>query len=92
MPNIAITNYCNLKCPYCFADDMIHESKNNMTLENYIKLLHYLTEYNNEQHVGIIGGEPTLHPQFKEILIESNQCANKNNTQFTLFTNGIELE
>jgi MoaA/NifB/PqqE/SkfB family radical SAM enzyme len=51
---------------------MIHEPKNNMTLENYIKLLHYLTEYNNIKEVGIIGGEPTLHPFFKEILIESN--------------------
>ena len=92
MPNIAITNYCNLKCPYCFANDMINEQKKNIELNNYIKLLHYLTEYNNIKEIGIIGGEPTLHPFFKEILIESNQCANKNNTHFTLFSNGIELE
>ena len=69
MPNIAITNYCNLKCPYCFANDMINEQKKNIELNNYIKLLHYLTEYNNIKEIGIIGGEPTLHPFFKEILI-----------------------
>jgi hypothetical protein len=33
-----------------------------------------------------------LHPLFKNILIESNQCANANNVHFVLFTNGIELE
>ena len=71
---------------------MIHQSKNNITIEDYVKLLQYLTEYNNEKYIGIIGGEPTLHPNFKEILIESNQCANKNNVYFSLFTNGIELE
>lgn len=91
MANIAITNYCNLKCPYCFADDMIHEDNKNMSLENYVKILRYLIQY-NETDIGIIGGEPTLHPQFKEILIESNLCAIENNTTFTLFTNGINLE
>ena len=71
---------------------MIQESNKTISLENYIKVLKYLTEYNCEEHVGIIGGEPTLHPNFKDILIESNQCANANRTNFTLFTNGIELE
>lgn len=92
MANIAITNYCNLKCPYCFADDMICEKNKTMNIEDYVKILKYLTETNKEHHIGIIGGEPTLHPQFKEILIESNHCGITNNVNFTLFTNGIELE
>lgn len=92
MANIAINNYCNLKCSYCFADDMIQENNKNMSIENYIKILKYLTEQNKEHRIGIIGGEPTLHPNFKEILIESNQCAIANDVTFILFTNGIELE
>ena len=92
MANIAITNYCNLKCSYCFADDMIHQANKTMSIENYIKILKYLTEQNKETNIGIIGGEPTLHPQFKDILIETNQCGAVNNINFTLFTNGIELE
>lgn len=92
MANIAINNYCNLKCDYCFANDMIKEVNKTMSLENYIKILKYLTEQNCEEHIGIIGGEPTIHPQFKDILIETNQCANANKINFTLFTNGIELE
>lgn len=90
--NIAINNYCNLKCSYCFASDMIREENKTMSLETYIKVLKYLTEFNQEKNIGIIGGEPTLHPQFKEILIESNQCAIANNVYFTLYTNGINLE
>ena len=65
---------------------MIKEANKTMSLDNYIKVLKYLTEQNYEQRIGIIGGEPTLHPQFKEILIESNQCAMANNIDFILFT------
>ena len=43
-------------------------------------------------HIGIIGGEPTLHPQFDEILKEVNKYCKECNTDATLFTNGIELE
>ena len=27
MPNIILTEYCNLKCPYCFASKMIEDAK-----------------------------------------------------------------
>ena len=30
MANIAITNVCNLKCQYCFAEDMIQEETKNI--------------------------------------------------------------
>lgn len=91
MANIAINNYCNLKCPYCFADDMIQEDNKNLSIDNYIKILNYLIK-NNEYNIGIIGGEPTLHPNFKDILIESNNYGTVNDINFILFTNGIELE
>jgi uncharacterized radical SAM superfamily Fe-S cluster-containing enzyme len=29
MPNIILTEYCNLKCPYCFASKMIEDAKEN---------------------------------------------------------------
>lgn len=91
MPNIAINNYCNLKCPYCFADDMIKEENKFMTLDNYKKVIKYITE-NKGGRIGIIGGEPTLHPLFKQILIETNQCCNATHTSALIFTNGINLE
>lgn len=91
MPNIAINNYCNLRCPYCFADDMIKEKNKFMPLDNYKKVLKYLIS-NRSGRIGIIGGEPTLHPLFKQILIETNQCCNAANVTALLFTNGINLE
>jgi uncharacterized radical SAM superfamily Fe-S cluster-containing enzyme len=34
MANIALNNYCNLKCPYCFAGTMIDTNNNkNITIE-----------------------------------------------------------
>lgn len=91
MANIAITNYCNLKCPYCFADDMIQEKSTAITLEDFRNILMFLSRTPNN-HVGIIGGEPTLHPKFEEIIKEVNKYCRESNAHATLFTNGIELE
>ena len=89
MANIAIVNYCNLKCPYCFAEDMIQEDNAFMSLENYNKLLDFILKSPTDR-VGILGGEPTLHPQFKEILqITNDKCQDR---KAVLFSNGIELE
>lgn len=91
MANIAIVNYCNLKCKYCFADDMIQEKTKVITLEDYQRILEFISR-TPKNHVGIIGGEPTLHPHFKDILQETNRYCKETDTGATLFTNGIELD
>lgn len=69
--NILINDYCNLKCPYCFAEDVMESARCNpvrsMTLENLKIVLDFLHK-NNEKCPRLLGGEPTLHPQFKEII------------------------
>lgn len=92
MPNIAIVNYCNLKCPYCFADDMIQEETMSITLDDFQKILEFTSRLPSLNNIGIIGGEPTLHPQFTEILKEVNKYCRELDTHATLFTNGIELD
>lgn len=93
MPNIALTTYCNLHCPYCFADTMIKtEDIKNITLEQFKKTLDWIGDANDK--IGLIGGEPTLHPQFMEILQIINEY-NKTaigEPHFVLFTNGIYLD
>lgn len=96
MPNIAITTYCNLHCPYCFADTMINtEDIKNISLEQFKFILDWLEKDKDimAHSIGLIGGEPTLHPQFKEILKITDTFLTKHNlSNGTLFTNGVYLE
>lgn len=88
MPNIAITNICNLKCQYCFANDMIQEKANNIDIDTFRQILSFC----RGEHVGIIGGEPTIHPHFKDIITEVNHYCRDAHTTATLFTNGLFLD
>ena len=91
MANIILTSYCNLHCPYCFADTMIKtEDIKNISIEQFKKTLNWLAD---EEKIGLIGGEPTLHPQFQEILKVVNDYSTNRESpcQFVLFTNGIYL-
>lgn len=90
MPNIAILNSCNLRCPYCFADNMIQEESKVMSLETYKKVLK-LCANSPRERLGIIGGEPTLHPDFSNILIETSAYCSETGNHAVLFTNGINL-
>ena len=66
--NLMINTYCNFHCPYCFAQtEMKTNNVKNITLENFKKYLDFLQK-NEESDVRIIGGEPTLHPQFFEFI------------------------
>lgn len=65
MANIMINSRCNLKCPYCFAKEKLHDEE--MSIDNYKKALNFIID-SNEEYAGIIGGEPTLHSRFNEIL------------------------
>lgn len=91
MANIAVTTYCNLRCPYCFADEMIEQTHKNIDLDQFRRILQWISRTPNN-HIGIIGGEPTLHPQFSEILKEVNIYTRELRTSATIFTNGIHLD
>lgn len=87
MPNIMINNSCNLKCEYCFAEDCKIVPKE-MTVEDFKTALDFCSEGNS--YIGIIGGEPTIHSNFKEIInIVQDDCRF---TKACLFTNGVFLD
>lgn len=69
MANILLTNRCFRKCPYCFAQESMDgpEEKDNISWENLIYLAD-LFYASNEFHMSLLGGEPTLHPEFTEIV------------------------
>lgn len=67
--NLAITTNCNKGCPYCFASQKRSETiddNQTMSLETFKKMLDKI----EGGHVKLIGGEPTMHPQFNEFLDE----------------------
>lgn len=91
MANIAITETCNLHCKYCFANEYVNKQSNNITKENFIKAKDFILssdEFNGR--IGIIGGEPTVHPQFNELLLNLEQDARVKSV--TIFTNGIRID
>jgi len=67
--NITINNYCNLSCFSCdqFVDSA--PSKDMMSLQQIKDFVKESQELGwNWEEIRITGGEPSLHPDFKEIL------------------------
>jgi len=94
--NILFTNFCNRSCPYCFAKGKLNSVKklkeSYMSLRN-LKIVIKFLKKSKQKDIGIIGGEPTLHPMFKEaikmlldegffITIYSNGIINRNIVEF----------
>jgi len=68
--NIMFTTYCNQRCCYCFGQDAMGEerkkdSDRNISKENLQFVIDFLKR-SGANEISIIGGEPTLHPEFKE--------------------------
>ncbi|MCX5713920.1 MAG: radical SAM protein [Candidatus Omnitrophica bacterium] len=86
--NILFTNFCNRNCPYCFARGKL--VLGNKPASSYIKLndLKKIIDFlicSRQNEVGIIGGEPTLHPEFKEAV----RMILGKGLRIRIFSNGI---
>ena len=65
---VEITDNCNLNCPVCYAESGTHREQHK-SLEDVIKMLDAVVANEGEADVmQLSGGEPTLHPQFWDIL------------------------
>lgn len=87
VPVIEITNYCNLDCPICFADNN-HDYM--MSIEEFEKCLDILEASDSDVDILVLtGGEPTAHPK----LVEMIELAYKRKRipRVGLATNGILL-
>lgn len=93
--NIMMLKPCNCKCPYCFADDVIEGTsgckKENqlMTMEDFKTAIDFAVA-SGEVSIGLIGGEPTLHPEFREFV--TYVLGREEIKEVTLFTNATKLE
>ncbi|HDL01143.1 MAG TPA: radical SAM protein, partial [candidate division Zixibacteria bacterium] len=86
MPNLMVTNKCNLACSYCFGVEQMHPrmQKEYMSKEVFCSLLDWLKQ-SNENYFHIMGGEPTQHPEFIWML----EISSKMSFVVDIFSNGI---
>jgi len=65
---IEVTDHCNLRCPICYADSGPHRPgfRDMATIERMLDAV--VANEGEPDVVQISGGEPTIHPQFFEIL------------------------
>jgi 7,8-dihydro-6-hydroxymethylpterin dimethyltransferase len=85
---IEVTDRCNLTCPTCYAMSSPHYGRHR-TLEEIGKMFDIIVENEgNPDVVQISGGEPTIHPQFFEIL---DIAKTKPIKHLMLNTNGIRI-
>lgn len=67
MPNLMLTNWCNYKCSYCFGIDFMAPkiAKKNMSKETFCNIITWLSKTPEHKVIHLMGGEPTLHPDFE---------------------------
>ncbi len=83
MANVLLTTRCNLKCPYCFAQEKLGDGqKLTISLSDIEKVIGFLKR-SNHPYFRAMGGEPTLHPDFTRIM----QMALENDMHFDLLSN-----
>jgi 7,8-dihydro-6-hydroxymethylpterin dimethyltransferase len=85
---LEITDACNLDCPICYASSGTHRTTHR-PLEQIERMLDMVVR--NELQPDIVqlsGGEPTVHPQFFEILDAAKQRPIKH---LMVNTNGVRI-
>ena len=89
MANILLTTKCNRSCPYCFAQREMAGSPaaERLSWENLIYLADLL-QVSGERRVSLLGGEPSLHPDFVDFVLYLIE----RNIEVSVFTNGILSE
>jgi len=85
---VELTDVCNLNCPICYAESGTHRTTHR-SLEQIEFMLDAVVKNEGEPDiVQLSGGEPTIHPQFFEVLDAAKARPIKH---LMINTNGIQL-
>jgi len=87
MTNLLVSTVCNQQCDYCFTADYLAGSNRPggfLSLDAFDDRLDFLDRSAIGQ-VRLMGGEPTLHPQFAGLIAR----AVARNKHIVVFTNGL---
>ena len=85
---LEVTDHCNLACPVCYADSGPHrpDHRDLATIERMLDAI--VANEGEPDVVQISGGEPTIHPQFFEILDAAKRRPIRH---LMLNTNGVRI-
>lgn len=83
---IILTEMCNKSCSHCFNRD--YRTKGIMDADLLIEFMKKNSAYLQNTLLRLMGGEPTLHPKFLDIVEEG--C--KHYSQLNIFTNGSTMK
>jgi radical SAM protein with 4Fe4S-binding SPASM domain len=81
---LEVTERCQLQCPFCYAGPSNPREKEELTLEEYARLLEDPI-VNNARRIILTGGEPTL----RKDLLDIAKLIKSKNHKITLISNGI---
>jgi len=85
--NLDLTTGCNYRCPHCVDFEIIQKCKI-LSYDEIISIIDNLMGAGLKSVILLGGGEPTLHPQFGEIV----QYLKKKELQIGLVSNGSTIE
>ena len=90
MANIMVNEACNLRCPYCFAEEFVNKDPKEMAFDDFKKALAFAMSDEDERQVGIIGGEPLLYSHINDAM---RYAINHPRTEYVMiYTNAVDLE
>jgi uncharacterized radical SAM superfamily Fe-S cluster-containing enzyme len=86
---VEITDACNLNCPVCYSESGTHRAMQHRSLEQIEFMLDCVVRNEGEPDVvQISGGEPTIHPQFFDVLDAAKRRPIKH---LMVNTNGVRI-
>lgn len=85
--NFHLTKACNFKCRYCFArfNDI---SEAGLTKKQQLELINLLSKSGKFKKINFAGGEPTLLPHIKDLIIYSKSLG----FETSIVTNGSKID
>lgn len=89
---INMTNFCNLRCKYCFANEGTYNKKKQAFSKELVdSLILFVKNYPSIKYITFFGGEPLLNYRAMKEICEKITVLNKN-IQFLCQTNGTIVD
>ena len=71
--DVKITSKCNSLCPHCYQDSTPDKDNFPNLVDNFVSYFVKMEENQRPYQIAIGGGEPTLHPDFLQLLEASHE-------------------